>query len=126
MCDAIAVVCHGGRLYVRIVEQKTEHKDEHWRQIANGRLFAQWLLDIYSAQGYEVGEYTVFGVLAWQPRRSPNKGTSTYVDLKGQRDVNDFDWYFEFRNERRIYVPDIIARIERDDLGKRSRRIARG
>ena len=113
MCDAIAAVCYKGRLYVGIFEQKTKNKNDYWRQLANGKLFAAWLLNVYRTQGYPVDECTMFGVLAWAPRQIPDKGISHRRAHKPQRNVGEFDWYFEFRNEPRISFMGMIKGIER-------------
>ena len=103
MCDAIIVACHSSRLYVGLIEQKTGNKDEYYRQLVNGRLFCNWLFSVFKEQGYEFCDLVYVGILVWQPRRGPNKGTSVH-SYRVVRTSEHFDCFLELRNEVHIFL----------------------
>lgn len=98
MCDAIVALPHKGSLYFFVVEQKTGNKDDHARQLANGKLFCEWLVALWRHHGYcDAASVHYIGLLVWQPRQSPTKGETVHQKPK-PRKLRPFDLYFEEAN----------------------------
>lgn len=79
MCDAIVALLCKGVLYFFIIEQKTGHKEDYQKQLANGKFFCQWLVSLYCHHGYcDADSVQYIGMLVWQPRQSPRKGGTAH------------------------------------------------
>ena len=83
MCDAIIAVIHKKQAYLFVIEQKTSNKGDYKRQIANGKLFCDWLISLCRYHGYIPNESVKYiALLVWQPRTTPPKGMTTHRQPK--------------------------------------------
>ncbi len=104
MCDCMAAVLHRDRLYLFSIEIKTADKGDANRQLANGRLFWRWLMDLYRRHGHLPGSVNVFhvGLLVWQPKQKVRqRGIVTLPksgNLKKVPTSDGFDACFEAEN----------------------------
>ena len=79
MCDAIVMLCDKNKLSIFIIEKKGAKARNYQDQLANGKLFCEWLISLCSYHGYfgdKLIEY--IGLLIWGRRKSPRKGSSTH------------------------------------------------
>ena len=108
MCDGIIFSDKDGDLYVAIIEQKTGDSAEYEKQLTNGKLFCEWLISLCRQHGYFTQKsVSYFGLLLWEPRNSPPKGTTTHHKL--QANVHPlFSKFFDLQNERRIEMQHLI------------------
>ncbi len=86
MCDGMAAVLRRDRLYLFAVEIKTADKGDANRQLANGRLFWRWLMELYRRHGHLPEALTIsyIRLLAWQPEEQPaDRQSSTFPDVDG-------------------------------------------
>ena len=108
MCDAIVAVLDKDVLYFFIVEQKTMNSEEYIKQLTNGRLFCEWLLSLYRYHGYLSDQSVQFiGLLVWEPRKSPGKGTTSHRPYKPEKRQH-FHRFFDLRNEPLIPLQKLI------------------
>lgn len=107
MCDAIVALFDGGKLYVFIVEQKTQNLDEHEKQLANGKFFCDWLFSLYREYGHCNEEPVYIGLLVWRPRERPGIGQMTHR-IGETRKHKLFADFFEIRNKPDISLWDIV------------------
>ncbi len=111
MCDAIIALEYQKKLYLFVVEQKTAHKGDSQKQLANGKYFCDWLMSLYCEHGYLTTEPILIGLLIWQPReKSVSKGPSTHRGNQSFRetDLKPFNRCFEVPNTRDIVLIEII------------------
>ena len=115
MCDAIIVVFNKRTLYVFSIEKKTANKDDYRKQLTNGKLFCDWLFSLYREHGHHSGDPVHIGLLIWEPRRQPRKGTTTHgADWpKSRPNPGPFRAVFEAPNRPHVVLQDMI-----DQLGK--------
>lgn len=119
MCDGMLAVVHGTRLYLLAIELKSGYKDDARKQLANGRLFWCWLMELYREYGHLPTSIEVFYVslLAWQPREESSlKETSTHSarnELQKLPKVDGFNACFEARNQEDISLADLIRQCRR-------------
>lgn len=107
MCDAIVALCHREKLYMFIIEQKTRHLDDHEKQLANGKLFCDWLFSLYKRYGYCKEEPIYIGLLVWQPRDDPDKEEATDSPSE-TRKHKLFPKFFEIRNKLDISLRELV------------------
>lgn len=116
MCDAIIALSHEDNLYLFIIEQKTANPDAYKKQLTNGKLFCDWLCALFRKHGYLGAEPTFIGLLVWQPRPSPSKGTTTHDDDKvGELDMTDLSVHrgFQAKNQQDIRLKTLIERAHK-------------
>ncbi len=119
MCDAIVAIWHKQTLCLLIIEQKTKHKGNYKKQLANGKLFCDWLVALYKEHGYWSGKPVFIGMLIWQPRNSPRKGATAHRGGRGKAPLTTsppfdyfiergFDDFIELKNETRIALNTLL------------------
>ena len=83
MCDAIIAIFYKKQVYLFVIEQKTSNKNDYKRQIANGKLFCDWLISLCGYHGYIPNDSIKYiALLVWQPRPTPPKGMTTHRQPK--------------------------------------------
>ena len=108
MCDAIVALLHDDMLYFFIIEQKTSHKGDYIEQLANGKFFCQWLVDLYSHYDYcNADSVRYIGMLIWKPRPTPSK-EGTEHGKPAQIDSPLFDLYYEVANNPLVMLDTYI------------------
>ena len=108
MCDAIIVFESSGGLYFAVIEQKTGDPADYDKQLANGKFFCEWLMSLCREHGYTHNEtITYLGVLVWEPRPIPLKGSTTHRNFQASHH-RLFDKFFDLQNETDIDV-DLLA-----------------
>ena len=114
MCDAIVAQSYEESLYLFVIEQKTGNPDSFKKQITNGKLFCDWLCALYRNHGYMDDGPTIIALLIWEPRLSPNKGTTTHDSDNGvdELDMSDSHFHhgFQVRNQQNINLKMLIDR----------------
>jgi len=114
MCDAIMACHHNNRCYLFLVEMKTQHKDDYKKQITNGKLFCDWLLQLYKAHGHISARPIFVSILIWFPRQQPEKGGTAHHD-KIKEDIaidqSIFDHAFKIENQSTVSMFDIFKKI---------------
>ncbi len=108
MCDAIVAIWHKQTLWLLIIEQKTAHKNGYKKQLTNGKLFCDWLVALYKEHGYWSSKPVFIGMLIWQPRESPRKGTTSHRDEAQFRKSPPFDHFIELKNQTHIALDDLL------------------
>ncbi len=114
MCDAIVAIWHKQTLYLLIIEQKTAHKGYYRKQLANGKLFCDWLIALYKEHGHWSGKPVFIGMLIWQPRNSPRKGATSHRGGQGKAPFTKsppFDYFIELENETCIALNALLEQI---------------
>ena len=83
MCDAMIAIIHKKQAYLFVIEQKTSDKGDYKRQIANGKLFFDWLISLCCYHGYIPNESIKYiALLVWEPRPTPPRGMTTHRQPK--------------------------------------------
>lgn len=109
MCDAIVVYSDGNDLICTLIEQKTGNPGECEKQLVNGKLFCQWLVSLCQQHNYTPkGQATYFGVLLWEPKPIPQKGTTTHQKPNAKRH-DLFDKFFDIQNDTYVDVGELIS-----------------
>ena len=110
MCDAILALDDKEVLYLFIVEQKTADAGDYAKQLANGRLFCEWLISLYRQHGYCSRQQRIefIGLLVWEPRPTPRKGGTAHQPYESARSPL-FARFFNLRNESLIHLRDLIG-----------------
>ena len=110
MCDAILALDDKEVLYLFIIEQKTADAGEYDQQLANGRLFCEWLISLYRQHGYcrQQQRFEFIGLLVWEPRPTPRKGGTAHQPYESARRPL-FARFFNLRNESLIHLRDLIG-----------------
>ena len=113
MCDAVIAFLHLEKLYLFIVEQKTENPGEYQKQLANGKFFCDWLFSLYKRHGYCDDEPIYIGLFIWQPRPSPRKGGTAHRSSASvvARSHKLFSCFFEITNMHNIYLGDLVRQL---------------
>ena len=109
MCDAIIALWNGGKLYFVVVEQKTANKNDYDKQLANGKLFCEWLVALFVHHGYchsQSVEYV--GLLVWEPRPSPRREATAHQPVVPSMHPL-FQRHFEARNQTSIPLQGLIG-----------------
>lgn len=115
MCDAIVALSFKQNLYVFFVERKTAHLDDYKKQLTNGKLFCDWLIALFKEHASLNGEPIFIGLLVWEPRQSPRKGTTSHqleASIK-QKQVLPFHYFFEAKNETHFFLKALIDRCNK-------------
>lgn len=115
VCDGMIAVLHRRKLYLFAIEVKSGHKGDAREQLANGRLFWRWLMDLCRQHGYlrDLVSHSYVSLLMWRPReRSPRKGATTHSGEDDLRKTtpDGFDVGFEVRNREDIALSDLIRK----------------
>lgn len=108
MCDAIIVFTDDNTMYFAIIEQKTGQEGHYEKQIANGKLFCEWLVGLcetHYPRSYHRVEY--FGILIWQPPPVPMKSTTT-LRLPVAQNHNIFHKYFDLEHIPQFSLRSLI------------------
>lgn len=103
MCDAIVALHYGGKLYFFIIEQKTAHEGDFENQLANGKFFCEWLVNVlghYDHCNPATVEY--IGLLVWEPYPMPSKQTTSPPAVSQIRHPLFGERCFEAANETSI------------------------
>ena len=110
MCDAILALDDKEGLYLFIVEQKTADSGDYDKQLANGRLFCEWLISLYRQHGYCSKQQRIefIGLLVWEPRPTPRKGSTSHQPYEPAKRTG-FPRFFNLRNESLIQLRDLIG-----------------
>ncbi len=104
MCDAIIVFESDGTLFFAIIEQKTGYPSDYGRQLANGKLFCEWLVSLCKEHGYIKDEIVDFlGVLIWEPRPIPLKGSTVHT-IPQAHQHRSFERFFDIQNETEVNI----------------------
>ena len=106
---------HEENLYLFIIEQKTANPDAYKKQLTNGKLFCDWLCALFREHGYLDDDPTFIGLLVWQPRPSPSKGTTTHDDRVEELDMTDLSVHqgFQAKNQQDIRLKTLIERAHK-------------
>ena len=107
MCDAIVALLYDNKLYLFIVEQKTANSGQYRRQLANGKLFCDWLFSLYKQHGYCDDEPVYVGLFIWKPRRTPAKQGTFHPPVKSEKHEL-FACFFEEQNKLDIYLDALV------------------
>lgn len=109
MCDAIIIFEGGQTLYFTLIEQKTGDPAEYDRQLANGKFFCEWLVSLCREHGYCLHtNISYFGVLVWEPRLMPLKGSTTH-SLPEACPHRLFDKFFDLQNQTDIDIDQLVS-----------------
>ncbi len=111
ICDAIVAIWHKQTLCLLIIEQKTAHKDHYKKQLANGKLFCDWLIALYKEHGHWSGKPVFIGLLIWEPRNSPRKGTTAHRGEAPFTKSPSFNYFIELKNETHIALNALLKQI---------------
>ena len=115
MCDAIITLKRNNELYLFCIEVKTAHKNSYEKQLANGRIFCDWLIALYKRHDHwKIGSVYILGVLIWQPReKAVRKGTTSHRHNGSIQEVNsrDFDSAFHIANRAPIHLCDLLRKL---------------
>lgn len=108
MCDGIFVFADGPKLFCALIEQKGQDEKEFERQLANGKLFCQWLVSIFQQHKHiPPAAVTYVGVLVWEPTPFEQKDLTAYTKPKAlPHDL--FHKFFKIENEKVLYLVDLI------------------
>lgn len=83
MCDAFVAVCRRDELFWFVIEMQTTAKTKKYeKQLANGKIFCDWLAALLKEHGYLANEPRYFGLLVLPPRKMPNKGATSHQHAK--------------------------------------------
>ena len=108
MCDAIVLYWKGDTLYCALIELKTGNPKGSLEQLANGKMFCDWLIALLRYHEYiPTARVTYYGVLMWHPPGIPEKGTTTPEPLAGEKHKL-FRKFFDIRDRLEISVDDLI------------------
>ena len=109
MCDAMIAVSHRGHAYLFVIEQKTANKADYKRQIANGRLFCDWLTSLCCYHGYISNESIRYvALLVWQPRPTPRRGRTSHKKPQQALSHPLFDRVVDERNNPHVQLQSLI------------------
>lgn len=110
MCDAILALDYREVLYLFIIEQKTANSGDYDKQLANGRLFCEWLISLYRQHGYCSKQQRIefIGLLVWEPRLTPRKGGTSHQPYEPAKRPG-FPRFFNLPNESLIQLRDLIG-----------------
>ena len=113
MCDAI-MACHYERqCYVFVIETKTNNRHDYKKQIKNGKLFCDWLLQLYKYHGHVHSPPIFVSLLIWFPRKMfPKKDYERRI--KEEDKAEDFNHVFKIENQEVITVLQILKSITRN------------
>ena len=117
MCDAIIALLYDNKLYLFIVEQKTKNSGQYRRQLANGKLFCDWLFSLYKQHGCCNDEPVYVGLFIWEPRRTPAKQGTFHPPVKSKKHEL-FACFFEEKNKRDIYLDALVNACRKQKNGK--------
>lgn len=109
MCDAIVIFERGQALYFTLIEQKTGDPAEYDKQLANGKFFCEWLVALCQEHDYCASKtISYLGVLVWEPRPIPLKGTTTHP-LPEACPHRLFDKVFDIQNQTTIDIEQLVS-----------------
>ena len=109
MCDAMVAVIHKRQAYLFVIEQKTSNKGDYKRQIANGKMFCDWLISLCCYYGYIPNESIKYiALLVWEPRPTPMKGLTSHREPKQALSHPLFDRVVDERNNRLIQLQSLL------------------
>ena len=115
MCDAIIALSQENKLYLFCIELKTGDEADYEKQLTNGRIFCEWLIQLYKAHDYwSVDSVHKSGLLIWEPQRSGRRGTTSHGSDKGIKpsSIDGFDSAFDIRNRQRINLGALLDLCE--------------
>lgn len=118
MCDAILFCVHENKIYLFVVEIKTNNQGEYEKQLINGKLFCDWLIALCREHKYldSKAEITVISLLIWEPRRSAPEGTTTHREtdhyISDTEQIFKDGHSFEVRNCDSVQIIELINRIK--------------
>lgn len=109
MCDAIIVFENGLELYFALIEQKTGDSADYVKQLANGKFFCEWLVSLCNEHGYKYSGTVIYlGVLIWEPRPIPLKGSTTHTIPQAETH-RLFNKFFDIQNETDIHIGQLAS-----------------
>ncbi|MBC6427994.1 MAG: hypothetical protein GDA55_02005 [Cellvibrionales bacterium] len=111
MCDAILACHHRGDCYLFSIEMKTKHKDSYKHQLENGRLFCDWLIQLYRCHGHLEEKPISIGLLIWFPRPGSEKQGTVHRKTSGitkSQDQRNFDHVLEIANRSSMHIHDLV------------------
>lgn len=116
MCDAVLFYLHGNKTYLFVIEIKTGDPGECEKQLINGKLFCNWLINLYIQHKSLNPCVTVIPLLIWKPRENPGrKGTTTHRgndDSIQEMPLRQFDERgFEIRNRNTVPISELIKAL---------------
>ena len=83
MCDAIVVLTYKGMSYLFCIEQKSGHKGDYKKQLMNGAIFCNWLMDLFKVHGHFNQRPIYLGLLVFKPRaKAVRKGLTSHREDK--------------------------------------------
>lgn len=110
MCDAMIATIHKQQTYVFVIEQKTAHKDDYKKQIANGQMFCDWLIQICRFHKIIPDDAIKYiGLLVWEPRPTPPKGTTSHKRPKQALSHPLFHRVFDEKNKELVLLQSLIS-----------------
>ena len=116
MCDAMLICQHQQQDYLFLIELKTNHKEDYKKQLMNGKLFCEWLLQLYKEHDHTDKTPVVVGLLIYFPRRSPAKqGTSHRAPRSDvvDDDKGQFDHMLHIKNNTLIAISKLLSQVKR-------------
>ncbi len=109
MCDAMIAFIHKNQVYMFVIEQKTSNKGDYKRQIANGKLFCDWLISLCCYHGYIPNVSIKYvALLVWEPRPTPPKGMTTHKQPKQALSHPLFQRVVDERNNPLVQLQNLI------------------
>ena len=95
-------------LYIVLIEQKTGYSAQYDKQLANGKIFCEWLVSLCNSYGYvQTQNIAYYGALIWEPRPIPLRGGTTHSNAANAHPL--FDKFFDIQNQTSIDVMQMIA-----------------
>ena len=79
MCDGIIAFACKDRAYIALIELKSTIKKNAEKQILNAMYTCRFLVGLLKAHGHTQIEPVFFGLIVYQKRRAPDKGTTTHT-----------------------------------------------
>lgn len=80
MCDGIVVFRNQGNIYIALIELKGTRKDNADRQLSNGKITCEFLIQLFKEYYPETITPKYGAFILYKPRKSPDKPNMTYAN----------------------------------------------
>ncbi len=110
MCDAIVVLTYKGMSYLFCIEQKSGHKGDYKKQLMNGAIFCNWLMDLFKVHGHFNQRPIYLGLLVFKPRaKAVRKGSTSHREDKPEEcgPIGAFDKCYRMVNKNEIRLGEL-------------------
>ncbi len=109
MCDAMVAIIHKQKAYLFIIEQKTSTKGDYKKQIANGKMFCEWLIRL--CHYHEIipdDTINYIALLVWEPRPTPSKGLTSHREPKQALSHPLFHRVIDKKNKKLVQLQSLV------------------